>query len=247
MIYKKILLLPLSLLIIGCGDSTETTQGKGSLDFKNYLPSSSVSKNYKQVEKKAQIALTNQFYTEVITVDGSTLTTKILGITDNVVTINDDNATLTAIDVANDGNISSTLNRYVDVGYTLVNKDSNTSQTLTLGSQETGTKVRVATLKCTVDEELNGFVRNDNVYTGDILKIKCIETATVTTTIKDEFIGQITDINGSVNVVDIYYLYYKNGVGLVSSIDDNCYPNDNLSLSCDDSNLTYLYKYYLGD
>ena len=244
--------IPLSILILGCGTTDDTTSndGEGSIDLRTYFEKEDITKNYQLNNKAVGQALTNQFYTEVSTVTATKIERKIEGITDS--TVNIEEKRLTNIDVSDEGNINISYHRNVDMGDTLYTRDINSTQVLTVGSQEVGTQEKLGTDSCKLEEALNGFTQASNTYTGDILKIKCSQETMITTKIKDEFIGTVSYVNGTEDSVDIYYSYYKKDIGLITSINDNCiptgvvFPDDN-NVDCSDGNKSYSYIYYLGN
>jgi hypothetical protein len=245
------LYLTLSALIIGCGSTESNTKndGEGSIDLRSYLEKEDVSKNYQLNNKSVGQTLTNQYYAEVITVSETKIERTIEGIADSIVNIEEKK--LTYIDVADDGNINTSSNRYVDIGDTLFSTDINSTKILTVGSQAVGTQEKLGSNSCKLIEELNEFTKGSNTYTGDILKTKCTKITTITTKVKDEFIGSVSYFNGTEDSVDISYFYYKKDIGLISSINDDCiltnsvYPED--TTECSNDNKSYSYTYYLGN
>ena len=244
-------LVPLTALIIGCGSSGDETknEGEGSIDLRTYLEKEDITKNYKLDNKELGQMLTNQYYTEVCTVTETKIERKIGGISDSIVNIGEKK--LTNIDVADDGNITTTSYRHVDVGDTLYTRDINNTKILKVGSQEIGTQVELGSNSCKLVEKLTKFTKGSNTYTGDILKTKCTKKVTITTKVKDEFIGSVSYLNGTEDSVDISYYYHKKDIGLIASINDDCipttsgYPDDD-TIECSDDKKRYSYIYYLG-
>lgn len=243
--------IPLSLLIIGCGSTENNTSidGEGAIDLRTYLEAEDVTKNYKIEDKVVGQTLTNQYYTEVTAVSDTKIERTLEEITDSVVNIEDKN--LTNIDVSDDGNITIGYYRNVDVGDTLFSTDINSTQILKVGSQEVGQTEQLGSNVCQLEEQLDGFTKGSNIYTGDILKLKCTKKTTITTSVKDEFIGTVSYVNGTEDSVDISYTYYKKGLGLIVSTNDDCiptnmnYPDD--TIECTEDREGYSYIYYLGN
>ena len=82
-------LIPLTVLIIGCGgtENDTTNDGEGSIDLRMYLEKEDVSKNYQLNNKVVGQTLTNQYYTEVSTVSETKIERAIEGITDSILNI----------------------------------------------------------------------------------------------------------------------------------------------------------------
>jgi len=252
--YKKLLyIIPLTIIMVGCGstDSETIAKDEGSIDLRSYFPFESTTKNYQIISKKINTPLSNEYFTEDITVTDSKIETKILDVTNNILTILDKKLIYT--DVSDEGNIDKTLYRYVDIGDTLYSMDINRTEVLKVGTQDIGTREKIGSEQCTLVEELSEFTKDSNVYAGNIIKIKCTETTTVTTKVKDEFLGTegISYTNGTEDSVDISYRYQKNGVGLIALINDDCipenmvYPDD--TTVCEEAAKSYSYIYYLGN
>jgi len=246
---KWLYLIPLSLIIIGCGgtenDTTTTNKGEGSIDLRTYLEKEDSSKNYQLNKKNTQ----NQFYTEVTTVTSNKIERKIAGFTNTIINIEDKK--LINIDVSDEGNINTSSYRHIDIGDTLFSTDINSTKTLKVGTQEVGTEKTLGTNSCKLTEQLDKFSKGSNSYTGDIIKVKCTKATTITTKVKDEFVGTVNHINGTVDSIDTSYYYQKKDIGLIAHINDDCiptnmtYPDD--STACSDEQKTYSYIYYLGN
>lgn len=248
---NSLYLIPLSVIIIGCGstESETTNDGEGSIDLRTYLEKEDISKNYQLNNKAIGQTLTNQYYTEVSTVSETKVERKLEGIINSIVNIEEKK--LTNVDIADDGNISISSYRNVDIGDTLFSTDINITKTLKVGTQEVGTQEQIGTNSCKLIEQLDGFTKGSNTYSGNILKVGCTETTTITTKVKDEFLGTVSYVNGTEDSVDTSYYYNKENIGLVASINDDCtpinlgYPDD--TIECGDDNKSYSYIYYLGN
>lgn len=241
----------IGMFIVGCGTTEDTTSndGKGSIDLRAYLEKEDITKNYKLKNKAVGQAFSNQFYEEVSTVSETRIERKLEGITNSIININEQN--LSYIDVADDVNTTMVYYRYVDVGDTLFSTDINSTKILRVGTQEIGTEEKIGVDSCKLVEELNGFTEGSETYTGDILKVKCTKNTTITTKVKDEFIGSVNYVNGTEDSVDIYFYYQKKDIGLIAAIDNDCisnngkYPDD--TIQCTDDNMSYSKTYYLGN
>jgi len=248
---KLLYLIPLSAMIIGCGttETTSTPNGEGSIDLRSYLEKEDISKNYQLINKEVGQNATPQFYTESTTVSADKVERKIDGISTTIINIGEKKITYT--DVSDEGNIETSFYRHVDINDILFSVDINKTQKLMLETVELGTRVELGSNSCKLEEQLKEFTHGSNSWTGDILKIKCTKTTTITTKIKDEFVGTVNYINGTEDSLDISYKYQKKDTGVIASIDDNCipanmhYPDD--STECSDENKSYSYIYYLGN
>jgi len=244
-------LIPLSVIIIGCGttDDNATNNGEGSIDLKSYLEKEDSTKNYQLINKTVGQTLTNQYYTETTTVTTDKIERKLEGITTNIINIEEKKLTIT--DVSDEGNIVNSFFRHVDLGNSLFSSDINTTKLLKIGNTEVGSRTRVGTYSCKPIEQLTEFIKDSHSYTGDILKTECTKKTTITTKVNSEYIGQVNYLNGTEDSVDISYYYQKKDTGLIASINDDCiptnmsYPDD--TTECSDENKSYSYIYYLGN
>ena len=245
-------LIPLSLIIIGCGgsdDGASAPDGTGSIDLRTYLEKADISKNYQLINKTVGNPLTSQFYTATTTVTADKIERKLEGITTTTIDIGEKKLTIT--DVSDEGNIVSSFFRHVDLDNNLFSSDINTTELLKIGDTEVGSRTRIGTNSCKPIEQLTEFTKDSHPYAGDILKTKCTKKTTITTKVKSEFIGQVNYINGTEDSVDISYYYQKKDTGLIASINDDCipknmnYPDD--TIECSDENKSYSYIYYLGN
>jgi len=246
-------IIPLTIIIVGCGSTDDETkvEGEGSIDIRSYFPFESTTKNFQVKSKEINRPLSNDYYTEDITVTDSKIERKILDVTDSILTIEDKR--LIETDVSDVGNIDRTLYRYIDVDDTLYSMDINRTEKLRVGEQEIGTRERVGVESCSLEEELSEFSKDSNVYVGNIIKLKCTDTITLTTKIQDEFLGTegINYVNGTEESVDISYRYYKNATGLIAVINDDCIPENmrfpDDTTVCAEDKKSYEYVYYLGN
>ena len=249
--YKKsIYLIPLVLLMVGCGDTTEEkADGEGSIDLRTYLEKKDISKNYQLSTKNKEGKLHNNYFTEDITVSATKIERKILTITDTVTNISEKK--LTNIESSSEGDISISYFRHVDVGEKLYTTDINKSEILKIGSQEIGIRTTLGDRSCSLKEQLKEFTNGSNAYNGDILKIKCTKDVTITTKVKDEFVGTVSYVNGTEDSIDVNYVYLKKDTGIISSINNDCFPKGanyvDDTADCTEGTKTYSYRYYLGN
>jgi len=249
--YKKsIYLIPFLLLMVGCGDTTDDTpDGTGAIDLRTYLEKEDISKNYQLSTKNKEGKLHNDYFTEDITVSATQIERKILSVTDTVTKITDDK--LTNIESSSEGDISISYFRHVDVGDKLYTTDINKSEILKIGSQEIGTRSTIGEKSCSLKEQLTEFTNGSNAYNGDILKIKCTKDVTITTKVKDEFVGTVSYVNGTEDSIDIDNVYLKKDTGVIALINDDCFPKDanyaDDTADCTEGTKTYSYRYYLGN
>jgi len=245
-------LIPISFLLIGCGttDDTSPSNGEGSIDLRSYLESEDINKNYQLIYKGEDGTLSNDYYTEVITVSDNLIERSIDGIIDTRIAISDDR--LTHTDVALEGDLTVSFYRHVDLGEDLFTQDINHTEVLTIGEQEIGTQSTLGNKTCRLEEALQDFTSGSNVYTGNILKFKCTINATITTHINDEFVGIVNYVNGTEDTTDVSYYYQKENIGLIAALNDDCiptgmhYPDDSID-NCDEASQRFSYIYYLGD
>ena len=246
---KNIYLMSLVLLIVGCGDTSTDNKGEGSIDLRSYLEKANLSKNYQLSNKNKEGLLSNDYFIEEIIVSETKIERKIFNITNSITKITDKE--LTNVEVSSEGSISTSYFRYVDVGDNLYTTDINKSKTLTVGLQEVGTRKTLGQTSCVLTEELEEFTNGSNTYNGNILKIKCTSNTTITTKIKDEFIGTVNYINGKEDSIDINYIYFKKDLGMIASINDDCLPSNanyiDDTANCTTGTKSYNYLYYLGN
>ena len=247
---KNIYLISLVLLIVGCGDTNTTdSEGEGAIDLRTYLEKESINKNYQLSNKNKEAILSNDYFTENITVSETQIERKVFDIVNSITKISDKK--LTNVEVSSEGSISTTYFRHLDIGDRLYTTDINKSKTLTVGLQEVGTRETLGETTCKLSKQLEEFTNGSNTYSGDILKIKCTSTSTITTQIKDEFIGTVSYVNGKEDSININNVYLKKDIGMIALIDDNCLPSNanyvDDTADCSEGVKTHSYLYYLGN
>ncbi|CAA6825576.1 MAG: Unknown protein [uncultured Sulfurovum sp.] len=238
------ILVPLSFILIGCGDTSNTS----SIDLSTYLETDNMSKNYQKIEtKKGEIVTDNTFPTTSIVSNNRVER----NFPNNVqVVINIGENTIIKNDISSEGNTSTSFKRLVNVGDTLNYYDVNLTKALEENEQTIGTQNLKGHKTCVLESKLNGFTHETHTYTGDIVRVKCTLDVKVTTTVKDEFLATSNYSNGTVDMVDSFYMHSKKSEGLIAFIDDDCLINNNISIpndnqACTAQNKNTEYMYYI--
>jgi len=256
---KYISLAVVALLLSACGGSSSSkNDGKGSIDLAKYLPSESMTKTFSYVERDGD-DVDNSHYDEIIDVKGDTIiTTRDENVVEKTV-ISDKNITIISFDDDEDDDYEDdyednfkeidSFYRYVDLGDTIFTKEKRYTKNNDLG------KVTInLNSSCQLKSKESKFEKNDHIYKGDLLKIECISKGKVVFDIKQTLLdaGVAQDLNGSHNIYDTSYIYFKRGIGEVAFIDDNCVPNKKLPMVVNDKadskeciKKQYEYKFYL--
>jgi len=242
--YNKYLSLALTaLLFTACGsDSSPKALGEGAIDLSLYFPNKSMTKTFIKTQRDGD-NINKSSYDEIITVTGNTITTKIGTETTEKIVITDKNITTT------EDNETKTTYRHVDIGDTIFTDTIESNETNDLG--QISIKLKAT---CKVESKEDKFEKNDNLYTGDLLKTKCILEGNLVYDIKQTILdaGAAADLNGSHAYYDTSYIYLKAGIGEIATIDDNCLFNDKLTMVVDDRKASnqciqqqYNYDFYL--
>lgn len=243
--YNKYLSLALAtLLFTACGgnSSSNKVEGEGAIDLSLYFPSTSMNKQFITTQRDGD-NINKSSYDEIITVTGNTITTKTGTETTEKVVISDKNITTT------EDNETKSTYRHVDIGDTIFTDTFESNETNDLG--QISTKFNAS---CKIESKENKFEKNDNLYSGDLLKIKCIVEGNIIYDIKQTILdaGAATDLNGTHAYYDTSYIYLKAGIGEVATIDDNCVFNEKLTMVVDDRKAStecikqqYNYDFYL--
>lgn len=244
---KNYLMLALAItLFTGCGSSSSDDKkddGKGAIDLAEYFPSKSMTKTISVVERDGD-DVSKSHHDEIINVTGKTIMTTINTELSEKVVISDTNITITDLE----DNETTSIYRHVDIGDTTFSAKSTETQNTDLGKITSNFNAN-----CKIKSKESRFEKNDNVYTGDLLKIECINEGTIVYDIKPSLINHVSkDLNGTHDFYDISYSYLKKGLGEVASINDNCIPNTQLELADDRKSGTeckkenvYDYEFYL--
>lgn len=245
---KHYLYLTLAIFFIGCGSSNNSTQtiindGTGDIDLVSYFPTESTTRLYSTVDRYGSndTDVDTTYSSEEVLVETNKITTKEDNTITEIVTYDDTNITTLMV---SDKNETQTIYRHVDIGDTIstFQSDFNTSNDL-------GMIQGTYNLQCTVESKESSFSKNDHAYSGDLLKVKCINQGDLTYTIKPDLLMYITDLNGTHEHYDVSYLYLKEDVGVVASINDNCIPNEKILSVIDDrqtdcNQTLYTYDFY---
>jgi len=245
---KYISLVVVALLLSACGGSSSSSKndGKGDIDLAEYYPSKSMTKTYSSVERDGDDVDTSH-YEELIEVKGNTITTTVNSKLEEKVVFSDTNITTTSFD--EDGKEVYSTFRHVDLGDTIYSKKMTSSENSDLGKITSNVD-----FTCKVKSKESKFEKNDHLYTGDLLKIECIDEGEIVYDIKQTLLdaGVASDLNGSHSIYNTSYVYLKKGIGEVAFIDDDCVTNDKLSIVINDKakpkeciKKQYEYEFYL--
>ena len=247
---KYISLVVAALLLTACGSSSSSSKkndGKGSIDFSEYYPNKSMTKTFSSVERDGD-DLSTSHNEEIIEVVGNTITTTVDGEVMDKVVISDKNITTTNFD-EEDGDEVDVMFRHVDIGDTLLSKETKFTQSNDLG--KITTKLNHV---CKIKSKESKFEKNDHIYTGDLLKIECIAEGEMIYDIKQGILdaGAAIDLNGSHSIYNKSYVYLKKDIGEVAFIDDDCITNAKLPMVVNDKAKSsecikkhYDYEFYL--
>ena len=207
-----------SILLTACGSSSSNKgDGRGSIDLADYFPAKSMTKTFSTVERDGD-DVEKSHYDEIIEVVGNTITTTVEGEVWDKTTITDKNIT-----TEDDGEIES-MYRHVDLGDRFYSRKIEESEDTPLGKV-----TRSLTHVCTIKYKEDRFEKDDNVYTGDLLKVECLDKGTVNLDLKPSLSGYVSDdLNGSHDYYDTSYFYLKKGLGEVAAINDDCVINSKL-------------------
>jgi len=248
---KYISLLVATVLLTACGGSSSSSSqnnGEGAIDLSEYFPNKSMTKTFITVDRGIDDDRADKsHYDEIIEVSGNTITT-----TENTevverVVFSDKNITTTNID---DGQTEvDSMFRHVDLGDILVSEKRNSTE-----SNDLGIITTTLNYTCKVKSKEEKFEQDDNVYTGDLLKIECVSEGEVIYDIKQAILdaGAGSDLNGSHAIYDTSYVYLKKDLGEVAYINDDCITNEKLPMVINDRankaecvKEQYQYEFYL--
>ena len=248
---KYISLIVAATLLTACGggsSSSSKNDGEGSIDFSEYYPNQSMTKTFITIEKEIGSEMADKsHYDEIIEVVANTITTTEDGEIVEKVSISDKNITITSID--EDITEVDNMYRYIDLGDTLISEKRNFTENNDLGKVTT-----TIDYTCTVKSKEEKFKKDDNIYSGDLLKIECIAEGEVLYEVKQSLLdaGVATELNGVHNIYDKSYVYLKKGLGEVVYMNDDCIPNIKLPMVINDKakassckTKQYDYQFYL--
>lgn len=220
--YKIVLPIILLLGMSGCGSSSSS---KETIDLVEYLPASSMIKDYTDVERKDG-DINRIEYTENITVEPNLVTTKIDGNTTKKQIITNDAIT---IHYYGENNRTEQMNRHVSVGSTVLEyEEVDVTEKIMVGAQEVGNKTSTSSLSCKLDSITDEYVISFYEYANfdgehDIAKIKCTTHMTETTQIYPEYMDLVAYETGTIESKnDIAYLYMQKGYGVVANVNNDC-------------------------
>jgi len=249
-------LLLATTLFVGCGGSSSSgpskNSGTGNIDLANYFPNKDMSKTFSTVEGNTT-DLNSGSYEENIAVTTENNITTITTIDDGdieKILISDKNIT----QISDDINFSTY--RHVNLGDTFFKIEKESTQDINKSGFHYAKVTSKVKLECTIEEQLKNFTKGEHKYSGDLLKIKCINNGEVIIDIAPNLIAlapeSFKDINGSHTNYDISYAYMKKDIGGIAIIDDDCIVNSTEPKSQDDRKTEciekhYDYEYYLGN
>jgi len=219
---KNLLLLVSSIVFFGCGSSDTSVK---KIDIANYLPSSSMSKEYTHVTK-IDGKLSNRSYTDGVVVESNLVLIKTDGKPSRLITVKADEL---EVKYFNDLNRSKIVTRNFHKGDIVSNYlKADEVEILKIGSQKIGEKRTKIEEKCMFDSIVERYEKFFFEYTNydgahDIMKIKCITKTVVDTKIDAEYVDSVSYTNGVVESKDdISYLYLQKGLGMIAMINDDC-------------------------
>jgi len=219
---RNLLLLISSIAFLGCGASDTSVK---KIDIVNYLPSTSMSKEYTHVTK-IDGNLNNRAYTDSVVVESNLVSIKTDGNPNKMITVKADEI---EIKYVNDLNHSKVITRNFNRGDTISNYlKADELEILKIGSQKIGEKRTKIEEKCMFDSIVERYEKFFFEYTNydgahDIMKIKCITKTVVDTKIDAEYVDSVSYTNGVVESKDdISYVYLQKGLGMIATINDDC-------------------------
>ncbi len=232
---KNLIPLTLASLFIGCGGGGSSSSK--SIDLAEYFPQKSMIKSYTETIKQDGDFTTEESRTNIIvepniiTVKNDTAVTSIITVLEDKITIED-----------RENNHTKVFERKVNKNDTLFTDSYSSNITpLKLGTETYGTETTQREENCKLidivdDFSLPPFYEYNNYdKEHDILKIKCTAKTVVATTIKPEYIGQVTRENGTITSANnIYYLYFQKELGQIAQIDDDCVIKKTPQIEIDD-------------
>jgi len=223
-IMNKFYIVMLSFFLLNACGSTSSDE-KDKVDIANYLPATSMIKQYTNVSK-VNGDLDNIEYSQNILVESNLVTIKKGNDFETLITISVDDITFKSI---KDTTQSKILKRNIAVGETL-SSYVKTSETklLEIGTQRIGEQSTRTEENCILESILDSyqvFVYQYENYDSkhDILKIKCTSKTSIETKIDLEYIDLVSYTNGVLeSKEDISYLYLQEGLGEIARINDDC-------------------------
>jgi hypothetical protein len=240
---KKWIPLTLIPLLFGCGNSTSSH----STDMKDYFPLNIDTKSFLQTSNNGNNS-DKKTYTEVILQNNNTLVYQVNNKITKTITIQNDDIIENNVE---DKPYTKTMTRNIGIGSKLFKLTQNTKEKILFENTVLGTKTINSIKTCRLDSKIKKLDLYTIPYSGDILKFKCIEKKTIITDIKDNLPEYIDLKDKEVKSdYDISYFYMKRNIGLIVSIDNNCFINKSGTLVIDDSaksckKETYTRHFYL--
>ena len=207
----------------GCGSDSKSSPVV--IDLAEYLPSTSLNKQYTDV-LKLNGDLNSTPYVTSILVEPNRIMTKEDTVLKSITTIDNDELDILFI---GDINRSKVYKRNISIGDEVSRyKSFDESRELRVGTQVVGEEHIEVVESCTFDSTLNNFeiyFYEYKNYDGqhNIIKFKCVSNKSVNTIIDPEYINTVAYENGLVVSKDnISYVYLQKGLGTIATIDDDC-------------------------
>ena len=206
----------------GCGSSDSKSK---TIDIANYLPITSMSKDYTHVTK-IDGKITNSSYIDEVIVESNLVSIKEDNNLDRIITIKPDEV---EIKYLNDINHSKVIQRKFTIGDTISSYYKRDEvEILKVGLQKIGEKHTRIEEKCSFDGQINDYKKFFFDYTNyddnhDIIKIKCVNKTVVDTRVDSEYRDFVSYRDGVVESKDdISYIYFQKGLGVIATINDDC-------------------------
>jgi hypothetical protein len=220
---KKYLVgITLLFVLNGCGN---TDNKERSIDMAEYLPTSSLNKQYTEVIK-INGELTSTSYLKSVIVEPNRITIKQNSILKSITSIDNDEVDMLLI---GDANRTKVYKRNVYMGDEVSSYKSLTeSKKLSVGQQVVGEEHTEVVESCIVDSLLDNYEVYFYEYKNyddehNILKLKCISKKSVNTIIDEAYASLVAYENGVIEYKDnISYVYLQKGLGVVATIDNDC-------------------------
>lgn len=211
-------------LFYGCGSSS-SSDGKKTINIANYLPSTSMIKQYTNVSK-VNGDFDNSEYSNNILVESNLVYIKKDNRLESIITVLADEVNFKSI---NDRNETKSFKREVSIEEevsSLIIKSE--TKILTVGMQRIGEQSTRMEESCVLESIIDEYKISFYTYTDydskhDILKIKCTSKTFIETEIDSEYIDLVAYTDGIIeSKEDVSYLYLQEGIGEIAMINDDC-------------------------
>jgi hypothetical protein len=213
-----------SFLLNGCGSSS-SSGGTSTADIANYLPRTSMLKQYSTISK-VNGDFDSREYSNNILVESNLVYIKKDNSLEGIVTVLVDEVNFKSI---NDRNETRSFKREVAIGEEVSNSITKSdTEILTVGMQKIGEQSTRMEENCVLEAILDEYQISFYTYKNydskhDILKIKCVTKTFIETEIDSEYIDLVAYTDGIVESKDdVSYLYLQEGIGEIARINDDC-------------------------